>query len=134
MAREKKTKSGGGNNDPGLNFKAPCPQAAENRDFSLSASHRCHPLRIRRGEGLGVRWRKCQIQRHADNFRTDLPNRSRKRGIDFVPVRKVLANPPFNMSDWGGENVRQDVRWKFRMQPVNNALLFGGESQRSLIA
>src|ERR1019366_7129591 len=32
-----------------------------------------------------------------------------------------LANPPFNMSDWGGENLRQDVRWKFGMPPVNNA-------------
>jgi type I restriction enzyme M protein len=31
-----------------------------------------------------------------------------------------LANPPFNMSDWGGENLRQDVRWKFGMPPVNN--------------
>lgn len=26
-----------------------------------------------------------------------------------------LGNPPFNMSDWGGENLRQDVRWKFGM-------------------
>ena len=24
------------------------------------------------------------------------------------------------MSDWGGENLRQDVRWKFGMPPVNN--------------
>jgi type I restriction enzyme M protein len=31
---------------------------------------------------------------------------------NFVPVRKDLANPPFNMSNWGGENLRQDVRWK----------------------
>jgi len=31
----------------------------------------------------------------------------------------ILANPPFNMSDWGGENLRQDVRWKFGMPPVN---------------
>jgi hypothetical protein len=33
----------------------------------------------------------------------------------------ILANPPFNMSDWGGEDLRQDVRWKFGMPPVNNA-------------
>jgi type I restriction enzyme M protein len=32
---------------------------------------------------------------------------------DFMPVWKDLANPPFNMSDWGGENLRQDVRWQF---------------------
>ena len=29
--------------------------------------------------------------------------------------------PPFNKSAWGGENLRQDVRWKFGMPPVNNA-------------
>jgi type I restriction enzyme M protein len=40
---------------------------------------------------------------------------------DFMPVWKDLANPPFNMSDWGGEKLRQDVRWKFGMPPVNNA-------------
>jgi len=33
----------------------------------------------------------------------------------------ILANPPFNMSDWGGENLRQDVRWKFGMPPVSNS-------------
>ena len=51
--------------------------------------------------------------RNADSFRTDLHPDLK---ADFI-----LANPPFNMSDWGGENLRQDVRWKFGMPPVNNA-------------
>ena len=34
--------------------------------------------------------------------------------------RGIDANVSFNMSDWGGENLRQDVRWKFGMPPVNN--------------
>ena len=25
----------------------------------------------------------------------------------------ILANPPFNISDWGGENLRDDPRWKY---------------------
>ena len=33
----------------------------------------------------------------------------------------ILANPPFNISDWGGEHVRDDVRWKFGVPPVGNA-------------
>ncbi|MDE0070095.1 MAG: class I SAM-dependent DNA methyltransferase [Caldilineaceae bacterium] len=33
----------------------------------------------------------------------------------------ILANPPFNVSDWGGERLRQDVRWKFGVPPVGNA-------------
>lgn len=33
----------------------------------------------------------------------------------------ILANPPFNVSDWGGERLKNDVRWKYGMPPVGNA-------------
>ena len=33
----------------------------------------------------------------------------------------ILANPPFNVSDWGGERLRDDVRWKHSAPPVGNA-------------
>jgi type I restriction enzyme M protein len=33
----------------------------------------------------------------------------------------VLANPPFNDSDWGGERLREDVRWKYGVPPASNA-------------
>jgi type I restriction enzyme M protein len=33
----------------------------------------------------------------------------------------VLANPPFNMSDWGGDSLRKDKRWEYGKPPVNNA-------------
>lgn len=33
----------------------------------------------------------------------------------------VIANPFFNDSKWGGERVRQDVRWKYGVPPVQNA-------------
>ncbi|MFM5853467.1 N-6 DNA methylase [Aeromonas veronii] len=33
----------------------------------------------------------------------------------------ILANPPFNISDWGGDRLRDDVRWKFGAPPVGNA-------------
>lgn len=33
----------------------------------------------------------------------------------------VLANPPFNMSDWGGDRLRNDVRWKYGVPPEGNA-------------
>lgn len=33
----------------------------------------------------------------------------------------VLANPPFNVSDWGGERLRDDVRWKYGVPPIGNA-------------
>ncbi|MBM4424936.1 MAG: SAM-dependent DNA methyltransferase [Chloroflexi bacterium] len=33
----------------------------------------------------------------------------------------ILANPPFNMSDWGGDSLREDKRWKYGAPPVGNA-------------
>ena len=33
----------------------------------------------------------------------------------------ILANPPFNISDWGGERLREDARWKYGVPPVGNA-------------
>ncbi|PZS03114.1 MAG: N-6 DNA methylase [Pseudonocardiales bacterium] len=33
----------------------------------------------------------------------------------------ILTNPPFNVSDWGGERLRDDPRWKYGTPPVGNA-------------
>src|SRR5262245_31483695 len=33
----------------------------------------------------------------------------------------VLANPPFNVSDWGGERLRDDKRWEYGVPPAGNA-------------
>jgi type I restriction enzyme M protein len=50
---------------------------------------------------------------HADTFHRDLHPDVR---ADFV-----LANPPFNISNWGGERVTDDVRWRFGAPPPGNA-------------
>ena len=50
---------------------------------------------------------------HADSFHRDLHKDLR---ADYI-----LANPPFNSSDWGGERLREDVRWKYGMPPAGNA-------------
>ncbi|WP_415582576.1 N-6 DNA methylase [Flavobacterium longum] len=33
----------------------------------------------------------------------------------------IIANPPFNVSDWGGELMRKDARWAYGVPPVGNA-------------
>jgi type I restriction enzyme M protein len=33
----------------------------------------------------------------------------------------VIANPPFNDSDWSGELLRKDVRWQYGVPPTGNA-------------
>ncbi|MFO7564741.1 MAG: class I SAM-dependent DNA methyltransferase [Enhygromyxa sp.] len=51
--------------------------------------------------------------KHADTFGEDLHPDLR---ADFV-----MANPPFNISKWGGEELAGDVRWKFGVPPAGNA-------------
>lgn len=33
----------------------------------------------------------------------------------------ILANPPFNVSDWSGDQMREDIRWKYGVPPIGNA-------------
>jgi type I restriction enzyme M protein len=50
---------------------------------------------------------------HGDTFHND---RHPDLKADFI-----LANPPFNISDWGGDRLRDDKRWQFGKPPVGNA-------------
>lgn len=70
-------------------------------------------------------WRLCKMNlairgidgnigpHHADSFHNDL---HKDLKADYI-----LANPPFNISDWGGERLREDSRWKYGVPPVGNA-------------
>lgn len=50
---------------------------------------------------------------HGDTFHDD---RHPDLKADYI-----LANPPFNISDWGGETLQDDPRWKFAPPPPGNA-------------
>lgn len=50
---------------------------------------------------------------HADTFHNDLHKNLK---ADYI-----LANPPFNVSDWGGDQLTEDVRWAYGIPPVGNA-------------
>ena len=50
---------------------------------------------------------------HGDCFHND---RHPDLRADFI-----LANPPFNISDWGGERLRDDKRWRYGIPPKGNA-------------
>ena len=50
---------------------------------------------------------------HGDSFHDD---RHPDLKADFI-----LANPPFNVSDWGGERLTEDRRWRFGAPPRGNA-------------
>ena len=50
---------------------------------------------------------------HGDTFHND---RHPDLKADFI-----LANPPFNVSDWGGERLAGDKRWRYGVPPKGNA-------------
>jgi len=50
---------------------------------------------------------------HGDTFHAD--------GHKDLKADYVLANPPFNDSDWGGPRLKDDVRWKYGTPPAGNA-------------
>ena len=50
---------------------------------------------------------------NADTFFNDLHKNER---FDFV-----LANPPFNMKEWGGDQLKEDPRWEYGIPPESNA-------------
>jgi type I restriction enzyme M protein len=50
---------------------------------------------------------------NADSFRRDL---HKDLKADYV-----LANPPFNDSDWSGASLREDARWQYGVPPTGNA-------------
>ena len=35
----------------------------------------------------------------------------------------ILANPPFNLKEWGGEKLKDDPRWDYAIPPEGNANL-----------
>jgi len=41
--------------------------------------------------------------------------------LDGLKADYVIANPPFNDSDWSGEQLRGDGRWKYGIPPAGNA-------------
>jgi len=61
---------------------------------------------------LAIRGIDARIE-HGDSFHND---KHPDLKADYI-----LANPPFNDSDWRGDLLREDKRWKFGVPPAGNA-------------
>ena len=63
---------------------------------------------------LAIRGLEANLGRHnADSFHDDQHK--------TLKANYILANPPFNVSDWGGERIQDDIRWRYGIPPVGNA-------------
>lgn len=97
----------------------------QSEKFVQAHGGRIGDLSIYGQESNPTTWKLCKMNlairgiegnlgsQNADTFHNDL---HKDLKADFI-----LANPPFNMSDWGGERLREDGRWHYGSPHTGNA-------------
>lgn len=70
-------------------------------------------------------WRLCKMNLAVRGIDADIrwnnEGSFHKDELKDLRADYILANPPFNISDWGGDRLREDGRWKYGVPPVGNA-------------
>lgn len=70
-------------------------------------------------------WRLCKMNLAVRGIDAEIKWNSEgsfhKDELRDLKADYILANPPFNISDWGGDRLREDVRWKYGTPPAGNA-------------
>jgi type I restriction enzyme M protein len=70
-------------------------------------------------------WRLCKMNLAVRGIDADIrwnnEGSFHRDELQDIKADYILANPPFNISDWGGVRLREDARWKFGAPPVGNA-------------
>lgn len=76
-------------------------------------------------EFTATTWRLCKMNLAIRGVDGNLGERdSDTFGNDQHKLLKadyILANPPFNIKDWGGDKLKDDIRWKYGIPPSGNA-------------
>ena len=82
-------------------------------------------IRVYGQEMNNTTWRLAKMNMAVRSIDADIKwNNEGSFHKDELPDLKadfILANPPFNVSDWGGDRLREDVRWKYGTPPAGNA-------------
>jgi type I restriction enzyme M protein len=97
----------------------------QSENFVLEHSGRLNDISVFGQESNPTTWQLCRMNLairgieanigtvNADSFSRDL---HKELKADYI-----IANPPFNISDWGGEHLKEDIRWKYGTPPTGNA-------------
>lgn len=97
----------------------------QSEKFVLAHGGRIEDISIYGQESNPTTWKLCKMNlairgiegnlgtRNADTFHND---QHKDLKADFI-----IANPPFNISDWGGDRLQEDVRWQYGTPPKGNA-------------
>lgn len=97
----------------------------QSEKFVQSHGGRIGDIAIYGQESNYTTWRLCRMNLAVRGIDADVrwnnEGSFHKDELKDLKADTILANPPFNISDWGGERLREDARWKFGIPPVGNA-------------
>jgi len=97
----------------------------QSEQFIETHGGRIGDLAIYGQESNYTTWRLCKMNLAVRGIDSDIRWNSEgsfhKNELPDLRADFILANPPFNISDWGGDRLREDVRWRFGIPPTGNA-------------
>lgn len=112
---------------PGSRIYDPCCGSGgmfvQSEEFIESHAGRTGDIAVYGQESNQTTWRLAKMNMAIRGIGADIKYGDTLHN-DQLPDLKadyVIANPPFNISDWGGELLRNDIRWKYGTPPTGNA-------------
>jgi type I restriction enzyme M protein len=97
----------------------------QSEKFALEHEGRIGDIAVYGQESNYTTWRLCKMNLAVRGIDADIRWNSdgsfHKDELRDLKADYVLANPPFNISDWGGDRLREDVRWRYGPPPPGNA-------------
>jgi type I restriction enzyme M protein len=97
----------------------------QSEEFVLAHGGKIGDVSIYGQESNHTTWRLAMMNLAIRSIEADITwNEGGSFLQDAFPDLKadfILANPPFNDSEWGGEGMRDDKRWKFGIPPAGNS-------------
>jgi len=97
----------------------------QSEKFALEHEGRIGDIAVYGQESNYTTWRLCKMNLAVRGIDAEIKWNSEgsfhKDELRDLKADYVLANPPFNISDWGGDRLREDVRWKYGAPPAGNA-------------
>lgn len=98
----------------------------QSEKFVSAHQGRVHDISVYGQESNQTTWRLCKMNlaiRGIDSSQVKWNNEGSFLNDAHKDLRAdyILANPPFNMSDWGGDLLRTDGRWRYGLPPVGNS-------------
>lgn len=97
----------------------------QSEKFVESHGGRLGDIAIYGQESNNTTWKLCKMNLAVRGIDADIrwnnEGSFHKDELKDLRFDYILANPPFNISDWGGERLREDARWTYGAPPVGNA-------------